>query len=167
MENDAPMKMVRRQSRRNPSRWFLESIEETLQAFFSDRPEVVLAYLFGSYLDRATRAFHDIDIAVFAITRRVKALDRATPYGYEAHLNSKLARILKYDPVDVVLLNHAPPLLLRQVISKGKLIFCRSEADRICFEVASLKRHADTIGIRRIKRFYMKQRIEKGLDAYA
>jgi len=160
------MKMVSRQNKKNSSKRYLESIEKTLQAFFSEGPEVVLAYLFGSCLNRIPAPFHDIDIAVFVIPDRLRALDRALPYGYRAGLSAKLAKILKYDPVDVVLLNHAPPLLLRQVIATGKLVFCRSEADRIGFEVASLKRHADTAHIRRIKRFYMNQRIEKGLAAY-
>ena len=162
---DAPRKMVSRQNKKNSSKRYLESIEETLQVFFSEVPEVVLAYLFGSSLNR-TAGFHDIDIAVFVIPDRLRALDQALPYGYRADLSAKLANILRYDPVDVVLLNHCPPLLLRQVIGTGKLVFCRSEADRIHFEVASLKRHADTGHIRKIKRFYMNQRIEKGLAAY-
>jgi len=160
------MKMVSRQNKKNSSKRYLESIEETLQAFFSEGPEVVLAYLFGSCLNRIGPPFHDIDIAVFVIPDRLRALDQALPYGYRADLSTRLANILKYDPVDVVLLNHGPPLLLRQVIGTGKLVFCRSEADRIRFEVASLKRHADTGHIRKIKRFYMNQRIEKGLAAY-
>lgn len=160
------MKMVSRENKKNSSKSYLESIEETLQAFFSERPEAVLVYLFGSYLNRTAGAFHDIDIAVFVIPDRLSALDRALPYGYRADLSAKLAKILGYDPVDVVLLNHCPPLLLRQAIGTGKLVFCRSEADRIRFEVASLKRHADTAYIRKTKRFYMNHRIEKGMAAY-
>ncbi len=75
--------------------------------------------------------------------------------------------MLKYAQVDLVLLNQAPPLLLRQIIGKGKLVFCRSETARIRFEIMSLKRHADTAHIRKIKRFYMNERIEKGMAAYA
>lgn len=160
------MKMAKRQ-RENPLKRSLVSIKEPLQGFFQDQPEVVLAYLFGSVLNRPKASFHDIDIAIFVIPNCMEGLDRAMPYGYRASVSTKLAHILKYDPVDVVILNEAPPLLLRQVISTGKLIFCRSEADRSHFEVAALKRHADTAHIRKIKRFYMNQRIERGLAAYA
>jgi predicted nucleotidyltransferase len=158
---------VAKRQRRNPSIRSLASIEETLEAFFSEESEVVLAYLFGSFLGRRKGAFHDIDIAVFVAPNEMEALDRGMRYGYRASLSAKLSHILRYDPIDLVILNNAPPLLLRQVIGKGKLIFSRSEADQSHFEVASLKRYADTAHIRQIKRFYMNQRIEKGLTAYA
>ena len=96
----------------------------------------------------------------------MRALDRALPYGYRADLSAKLAKVSGYYPVDVILLNLGPPLLLRQAIGTGKLVFCRCGADRIRFEVASLKRYAGTAYIRKIKRFYMNQRIEKGMAAY-
>lgn len=144
----------------------MESIEQTLQAYFKSRPEVVLAYLFGSFVKTKTGRFHDIDIAVLVEPGLEKRLDQQMPYGYEACLTAEVAHVSKYFSIDLVLLNHAPPLLLRQVISTGKLIFCKSEADRIRFEVASLKRYSDTAHIRRIKRLYLRQRIEKGLPAY-
>jgi predicted nucleotidyltransferase len=151
---------------KNPSKYHLESVEETLLGFFRERPEVVLAYLFGSFVKNTRSYFHDIDVGVFVVPDRLGALDRSFRYGYAADLSSRLANLLKYNAVDLVLLNHAPPLLIRQVIGTGKLVFCRSEEDRIAFEVASLKRHADTAYIRRIKGFYMNQRIQKGLPAY-
>jgi len=155
--------MANRQKMKKPS---LEWIEETLSAFFKDRSEVVLAYLFGSYLTRTGGIINDIDIAVFINPDRLNTLDRMLPYGYSADLSVKLANILHYEPVDVTLLNYGSPLLVRRAIGSGKLVFCRCEADRIRFEVTSLKRYADTASIRKIKRFYMNQRIEEGLAAY-
>jgi predicted nucleotidyltransferase len=145
----------------------LESIEGALHHFFSGQQEILLAYLFGSYLEREKRPYHDIDVAVFLLPPRIEVLNKTTPYGYRAQLVSQLCHLLKYNQVDVVLLNDASPVLLRQVIAKGKLIFRRSDIDRIDFEVKSLKRYADTARIRAIKRLYMKQRIERGLAAYA
>jgi predicted nucleotidyltransferase len=142
-------------------------VQEILRNFFDERPEVALAYLFGSYVQRTKGQFHDIDIAVLLLPQNMTALDQGFPYGYAADLSSNLGRILKYDPIDIVLLNRASPLMLRHVIGKGKLVYCRSEADRIRFEVTSLQRHADTAHIRKIKRLYMNQRIERGLAAYA
>ena len=95
-------------------------------------------YLFGSYLNRNTGRFHDIDIAVFVNPDRLEALDREMVYGYRACLSSELAHILKYNLIDVVLLNYAAPLLSRRVIDRGKLIFCRSESDHVRFEIESL-----------------------------
>jgi hypothetical protein len=145
---------------------YMESIEETLQAYFKNRPEVVLAYLFGSFVKNKKGRFHDIDIAVLVDPDLEEELNQQMPYGYGACLNAEIGHVLKYSSIDLVLLNHAPPLLLRQVIGNGKLIFCKSEMDRIRFEVDSLKLYSDTKHIRRIKRLYLKQRIEKGLLAY-
>jgi predicted nucleotidyltransferase len=141
--------------------------EDALRAFFPDRSEVLLAYLFGSYLTSTDDTFRDIDIAVYLLPHALTELDHTTPYGYRAFLTAKLAHLLKYSAVDLVLLNTAPPLLQRQVIARGRLVFCRSEADRIRFEVAALRRYAETAHLRRIKRLHMRERIEEGLTAYA
>jgi hypothetical protein len=79
---------------------------------------------------------------------------------------TELTHLLKYSAVDLVVLNHGSPLLQHQVMTKGKLIFCRSELERIRFETYALRRYADTAHLRKLKRLYMKKRIEKGLDAY-
>lgn len=140
--------------------------EEVLQTFFRNHKEVILAYLFGSFVNRKNGRFHDIDIGVLLDPEAEEVLDRETPYGYQSFLSTEIAHKLKYDLVDVVILNHASPLLLHRIIRTGKLIFCRSESQRMRFEVSSLKRFSDTKQIRKIKRFYMEQRIKKGLSAY-
>jgi predicted nucleotidyltransferase len=140
--------------------------EKVLQTFFNNHKEVILAYLFGSFVNRKNGRFHDIDIGVLLDPEAEEVLDKEMPYGYQSSLSTEIAHKLKYDLVDVVILNHASPLLLRRIISTGKLIFCRSESQRMRFEVTSLKRFSDTKQIRKIKRFYMEQRIKKGLSAY-
>ena len=140
--------------------------EEVLQAFFKNHKEVILAYLFGSFVNGKNGRFHDIDIGVLLDPEAEEVLDREMPYGYQSLLGTDIIRQLKYNLVDVVILNHASPLLLHRVIGTGKLIFCRSESQRMRFEVRSLKRYSDTEQIRKIKRSYMEQRIKKGLSAY-
>ncbi|MGA1794647.1 MAG: type VII toxin-antitoxin system MntA family adenylyltransferase antitoxin [bacterium] len=144
-----------------------DAVKELLHAFFENHPEVILAYLFGSFITRKTGSFNDIDIAVLVIPERLEELDRSSPYGYAAYVIAELAHLLKYDRIDLTILNRAPPLLLRRVIGEGMLVFCRSESDRVRFEVASLKRYADTAHLRTIKRHYMRQRIKKGKASYA
>ena len=143
-----------------------DTVEEDLQGFFAERSEVLLVYLFGSYLRRTDRPFHDIDVAVYVSPQQLHRLNHE-PYGYLAFLISQLAHLLKSNCVDVAILNNAPPLLQREVVSKGKLIFRRSEPDRIRFEIGALTRYVDTAHLRNIKRLYMKRRIEKGLSGYA
>jgi predicted nucleotidyltransferase len=142
------------------------ALEKTLQNFFLTRSEVLLAYIFGSYLDKSKLRFDDIDIAVLVRQERIDTLNKKMPYGYEAAMITELSHLLKYPAVDLAVLNLGSPLLQHQVITRGKLIFCRSELERIRFETYALRRYADTMHLRKIKRSYMKKRIEKGLEAY-
>jgi predicted nucleotidyltransferase len=144
----------------------INDVEETLSEFFKNRQEVQLAYLFGSFVTGSKRRFQDLDIAILVSHKFLEDYDKKNPYGYEAAIGTELAHALKYDPVDILILNQAPPVINRQVIITGKLIYCESEKIRINFEISTLKRYADTEPIRRIKRFYMNKRIEKGLSAY-
>ena len=142
-------------------------LEKDLQDFCAGQKEIILAYLFGSLVARKTGPVNDIDIAILVEPDGLRSLDRAAPYGYRAQMTTALAHLLRCDRIDLVVLNEAPPLLLREVVGKGKLIYCTSEAERIRFEIAALKKHADTAHLREIKRLYMRKRIDKGLDAYA
>jgi len=139
--------------------------KRVLKTFLEGRQEIILCYLFGSYLQK-TRDFRDIDIAVYADPGFLPALNRELPYGYTVFLNSELVHLLGYQFIDLTLLNRAPPLLVREVIRSGELVFCRSEEDRVRFEVHALKRYADTEHLRRIKREYMRDRIQEGMGAY-
>ncbi len=144
----------------------LEVVKDHLLHFFRDRKEVLLVYLFGSCLRENIDRAHDIDIAILVDPVIFKRLDKEKPYGYEAELIAELIRLLKYNEVDLVLLNKASPLLAYEVIHHGKLLSCPSEEVRVQFEISSLKRHADTKYLRSIKRFYSELRAEKGLSAY-
>ncbi len=144
----------------------LETLEKDLAVFFSAKEEVLLAYLFGSCLQGKFGTEHDIDIAVLLDANFYESMDKGKPYGYQAVTIVELMNLLKYNPVDLVILNQCTPVLAFQVIHHGVLLFARSEGSRIHFEVSSLKRHADTKHLRNIKRFYSEKRIEKGLDAY-
>jgi hypothetical protein len=141
--------------------------ETALQGYLKGRPEVVLAYLFGSFVERQGPKFNDIDIAVLVDDALMEAAEDLGRYGYASFLTTEIAHVLKYPDIDISLLNNASPLLQKRVISQGKLIYARSEKERIAFKTSALSRYADTEPLRRIKRRYMRQRIERGLDAYA
>lgn len=130
------------------------------------KDEVLLAYLFGSALQGKFGKDHDIDIGLFLNPEKYASLDEGNPYGYQAEMIVELMNLLKYDLIDLVILNKCTPVLAYQVIHHGVLLFSRSEKTRIDFELSSLKRHADTKHLRNIKRVYAEKRIEKGLSAY-
>jgi predicted nucleotidyltransferase len=144
-----------------------ESVSRILSDFMKTRGEIILAYLFGSLVNRKTGQVHDIDLAVLVSPDRFKALDQAQPYGYRAGLIVEIAGHLGTNKIDLVLLNHSSPVLLRQIIGKGRLIYFVSEEKRIRFETSALQRHADTAHLRNIKRLYRRKRIKIGMNAYA
>ena len=144
----------------------LEELKKKLVGFFRMKDEVLLAYLFGSSLQGKFGKDHDIDIGLFLSPKLYESLDEGKPYGYKAEMTVELMNLLKYDLIDLVILNKCTPVLAYQVIHHGSLFFVRSEETRVKFELSSLKRHADTKHLRNIKRFYSGKRIEKGLSAY-
>jgi predicted nucleotidyltransferase len=144
----------------------LDELKGKLVGFFRLKEEVLLAYLFGSSLQGKFGKDHDIDIGLFLSPKLYESLDEGNPYGYKAEMIAELMNLLKYDLIDLVILNESTPVLAYQVIHHGVLLFSRSEKTRVEFEVSSLKRHVDTKHLRNIKRVYSGKRIEKGLSAY-
>jgi len=145
----------------------LEGLKRDLSVFLSGKQEIIFAYLFGSCLRGKTGGEHDIDIAVFFDPAHFDRVSQAQTYGPEAQLVAEIIHLLKYNLIDLVILNKVPPLLAYEVIHNGAMLFCKDQDLRIEFEISSLKRHADTKHLREIKRRYMQERIEEGLSAYA
>jgi len=144
----------------------LDEIKNNLTNYLKSRDEILLAYLFGSCLKNKFGGTHDIDIAVYVNPATFENLDRSQPYGYQAGLTANIIQLLRYNLVDLVILNRATPLLAYEIIHNGILLFACSEDIRVTIEIASLKKHADTKRLRKIKQFYSKMRAEKGLSAY-
>ena len=94
--------------------------------------KVIFAYVFGSYA--RSKYFKDVDIAVFV--RGKTSLD------FETDLALKIEREIK-KPVDVILLNDKPLLVVSEVLKNGKLIFSKDERRRINYEVLMLSKILD------------------------
>ena len=82
----------------------------------------------------------DIDLAAFISESSTKDY----PYGYRAQIITDLMKILKTNNVDLVILNRASPFLRFQVLHYGKPIFCRSELERVKFQVRTFNEYNDT-----------------------
>lgn len=115
-----------------------------LATYFKNRPEVVAAYLFGSRARGAVSPLSDTDLAVLLKKNGI-------PYTYEADRLSELTSLLKTDAVDLVVLNHAPPLLQHQVLKDGCLIYCRDHRQRVKMEFRMLQEYLD------LQPFYARQ----------
>lgn len=102
------------------------------------QPRVVLGYLFGSVAQGRADALSDVDVAVL--------LDESL--DAEERLEETLRLMGELEPytggeVQVVLLNEAPPLLAYRVAEEGALLYARSEAERIAFQVRARKLYFD------------------------
>lgn len=115
-------------------------IEAVLRSYFETRPEVRLAYLFGSQATGKANRLSDVDVAVLTDPSRVK---KNLPYGYKAEIGTDLMNLLKIDRVDVVLLNEATPFLRHQVLKTGKALFASDPRTRVQFEAQEMSRYPD------------------------
>ena len=98
---------------------------EVISKFLAKREEVVLALIFGGFLDE--RPVRDIDVAVYT---DYKVSYEEWP-AYVDELSSSLERKLKEElgllkAVDVVLLEYLPPRVRAKALSEGLVILNRS-----------------------------------------
>lgn len=92
---------------------------------FAARPEVLAAFLFGSAARGRSHRESDLDVAV--LLDRALAGDRASRFELGLDVAGALARTLGRNDVDLVVLNDAPPLLAREIVTGGRLVFCRDD----------------------------------------
>ena len=118
-----------------------ERVIEMISSYLNSKhEEIVVAYLFGSFITE--ESFSDIDIGIIAD----KDLDR--PLGFEFYLENKIEMIARYR-TDVRLLNGAPLSFCQNVIRHGKVIVDRDPNRRADFEGKILKQYFDFAPFRR------------------
>jgi hypothetical protein len=111
----------------------------TIRAYLAQQEGLIAAYLFGSMAEETDHRLSDVDVALLLPhnTDRVAAFD--TRLRIAAALQTLCQR-----PVDVVILNHAPPLLRFQVIQRGRLLVERDDTARCLFEARTMGVYYDT-----------------------
>ncbi|MDW8064602.1 MAG: nucleotidyltransferase domain-containing protein [Anaerolineae bacterium] len=124
-------------------------IIELLSAALAAEPDVVFAYLHGSFVE--TEGFRDIDVAVFFDPLPERLWRR------EVELADQLERALRDAgfsfPIDVQALNEAPPAFRAAAIRPRQIPFCRDEDRRSEFEAATWSEYAD---VRRLHEAYLR-----------
>lgn len=99
----------------------LDRLVSRLTAALKPRPEILEAYLFGSCARGDAHAGSDVDVAVYID----EACAEHGAWGYPAGLTADLMSVLDTNDVDVVVLNHAPPLVYHRVLRDGIRLLSR------------------------------------------
>lgn len=142
------------------STWHLD--EDALRRILRRRREVMAAYLYGSWAAGRPHRESDVDVAVLLRQRRGVAVP--IPPTYEVDLAGEIGVALRHHLVEVVLLNHASPLLAWQVIRHGRRLFARPSRTVAQHERRIRQRYLDTEHLRAIQDRYLDRIIRKGFS---
>jgi predicted nucleotidyltransferase len=112
---------------------------ERIIKYFRGRDEVSALYIFGSLAKEMATDESDVDIAVLVNERKVKGRDlaRIKEEYYRASPRFSLR------PVDIVILNAAPPFLKHQILKTGRILFERNRKFRVRFTVQAITEYLD------------------------
>ena len=123
----------------------------TIRNILSKDRRIKFAYLFGSQAEKKNSPLSDTDIAVY--------LDvRIDYFAYRLKLMETLAKKLKEETFDLIVLNTAPILLKYEVI-KSHYVLKDDARRRIPFEIKVLQEYLDTSYLRQIQRQIMQEKI--------
>jgi predicted nucleotidyltransferase len=124
-------------------------IEERLRRFFAADPRGAAAvFLFGSTARGTRRPTSDVDLGVLFAEDPPHTLD-----GLHLDLAGDLEDLLGL-PVQLVVLNHAPPDLVHRVLRDGVLVLDRDPSRRVRFTVKSRNEYFDLLPhLERYRRF--------------
>lgn len=123
-----------------------------------DQEGVVAAMLIGSQARGKAGPLSDIDIAVW----HEQGLDSKQSWDLQLSLMGAAQDTLRTNEVDVVMLNHAPPLLQHRAIRDAVRLVEHDHAQRVRFETRALLNYLDTKPLRDELRRGLKHRIEEG-----
>ena len=110
-----------------------------------------MIFLFGSVLSDSFREDSDVDIGIYFESRK-----------YDK--NSVCDAIIDFfrtERIDIAFLNEASPLLLFQVIKKGKPVAYKNYAALVEFQLRCLRKYWETRKFRKMKEYLLKDYVER------
>jgi len=115
-----------------------ERIIGQLRRCLTGREDILLGYLYGSFLCR--NGFHDIDIGLLVSGER----EPYELYKYAMGIASDLERCItpRYE-IDLRILNDAPVEFQYEVVKTGRLLVARDEDTRVAFEAGVITKFLD------------------------
>jgi len=140
-------------------------IENQIADFLKTKGEIMLAYIFGSFVQN--NYYHDIDVAVYLredFDRKDfpngSLREKKHPYGYESSMIGELSSLTKMN-IDFVVMNNATILIQQRIINKGMRLFSRDESFRIQYENRIRKLYIDYQHLWNIQRYYLSKHIDE------
>lgn len=133
----------------------IKNLLNALKDQLSKEPDVMLAYIFGSYSSGNVTPLSDFDIAVLLD----KKLSKKLLLERERQLFSAISKILHTDEVDLIILDTAPIGLQFSIVKTGKLIFCRDDSKRTDFVENVTRNYLNTMPIRQEILFHLNERL--------
>ena len=115
-------------------------IISVIRGLIASEEKIIFSYLHGSFF--ANQPFRDIDIAVY-----LTDLLPAHRLKYELKFEDLVEQAAKY-PVDLQVLNCAPPAFCYMVIKNGCQLVTKDDNLRVEFETYTLKRYFDLLPFR-------------------
>lgn len=115
-------------------------LAKSMESFFKGRQEILLVFLFGSSARNRLRPSSDVDIGIlFKTAPEIKTMNA---------LREELSSILGRE-VDLVVLNHASPILRMQILRHGILIDSRGKKNFHQFFTDTVNQYDDLKRIRK------------------
>ena len=116
----------------------IEDLRSTLQEVFSLFPEIMIAYLYGSYANNNQNEFSDVDVGiVINESERSKTFDIL---GIGAQIEKKFNYEIE---LDLRILNDCPPRFLHQVLKNGFLLYNVNNSFKDEFELRVITEYLD------------------------
>lgn len=110
-------------------------IKNTIGNELKKHPEVLFAYLHGSFLKQAV--FHDIDVALYLENLPASILE------YELKMETEIMAAAGRHIIDVRVLNTAPLSFRYNVIKDGILLLVKDDDKRAAFQEATISAYLD------------------------
>jgi predicted nucleotidyltransferase len=123
-----------------------------------DHEGVVAAMLIGSRAHGNPGPLSDVDIAVW----HDPDLDSRGRFDLQLSLAGDAGCALGTDEIDVVMLNHAPPLIRHRAIRDGKRLVERDRDERVRLETRAILDYLDTAPLRAELGRGVRRRMEEG-----
>ncbi len=117
-------------------------VEELAQKY-----KLSLVVLFGSQVLDKTHSRSDVDIAFFS--------ERKMSIKNIAEMQTDFIQTLKIKKIDLVALNNASPLFLKQVAMKGKPLYEKESSTFAEFKIYALKRFMEAKPLLKLRDSYL------------